>query len=84
MLTQLWKDNFWVDGAHKLWKAARRAGHGIGRDQVAGRCVQPASKGPGAANGSAPPKPDPTADRHPDRVGGDVTATSPISCETPI
>ena len=22
-------------GAHKLWKAARRAGHDIGRDQVA-------------------------------------------------
>ena len=31
----LWQDNYRVYGAHKLWKAARRAGHDIGRDQVA-------------------------------------------------
>jgi len=31
----LWKANYSVYGAHKPWKAARRAGHHIGRDQVA-------------------------------------------------
>ncbi len=31
----LWVANRKVYGAHKLWKAARRAGHDLGRDQVA-------------------------------------------------
>ena len=31
----LWITNRKVYGAHKLWKAAQRAGHDIGRDQVA-------------------------------------------------
>ena len=35
ILLALWKANYSVYGAHKLWKAARRAGHDIGRDQVA-------------------------------------------------
>lgn len=35
MLLSLWVTNRKVYGAHKLWKAARRAGHDIGRDQVA-------------------------------------------------
>ena len=35
ILLTLWIANRKVYGAHKLWKAARRAGHGIGRDQVA-------------------------------------------------
>ena len=35
VLVALWVANRKVYGAHKLWKAARRAGHGIGRDQVA-------------------------------------------------
>jgi putative transposase len=35
ILLALWVANYKVYGAHKLWKAARRAGHGIGRDQVA-------------------------------------------------
>jgi putative transposase len=34
-LMVLWVVNRKVYGAHKLWKAARRAGHDIGRDQVA-------------------------------------------------
>ena len=34
-LTTLWEDNYRVYGARKLWKAARRAGHDVGRDQVA-------------------------------------------------
>jgi len=34
-LLALWLANRKVYGAHKLWKAARRAGHDIGRDQTA-------------------------------------------------
>ena len=34
-LVALWVANYRVYGAHKLWRAARRAGHDIGRDQVA-------------------------------------------------
>ncbi len=35
ILMGLWVSNRKVYGAHKLWKAARRGGHDIGRDQVA-------------------------------------------------
>src|SRR5271167_95347 len=35
VLFVLWTTNRKVYGAHKLWLAARRAGHEIGRDQVA-------------------------------------------------
>ena len=35
VLVALWIANRKVYGAHKLWKAARRAGHDVGRDQVA-------------------------------------------------
>jgi len=34
-LRSLWQDNWGVYGARKLWHAARRAGHDLGRDQVA-------------------------------------------------
>ena len=35
LLVALWTANYRVYGAHKLWKAARRAGIDVGRDQVA-------------------------------------------------
>jgi len=35
ILLAIWVTNRKVYGAHKLWKAARRAGHDIGRDQTA-------------------------------------------------
>ena len=34
-LLALWRANYGVYGAHKLWRAARRAGVDVGRDQVA-------------------------------------------------
>jgi len=34
VLAVLWVANRKVYGAHKLWRAAKRAGHDIGRDQV--------------------------------------------------
>jgi hypothetical protein len=35
VLMVLWVANIKAQGARKLWQAARRAGHEIGRDQVA-------------------------------------------------
>ena len=35
ILFVLWTTNHKVYGAHKLWKAAKRSGHDLGRDQVA-------------------------------------------------
>jgi putative transposase len=35
VLLTLWRTNYSVYGARKLWKAATKAGHVIGRDQVA-------------------------------------------------
>ena len=35
ILVAIWVANYRVYGARKLWKAARRAGHDLGRDQVA-------------------------------------------------
>jgi putative transposase len=34
-LVAIWKKNYQVYGARKLWKAARRAGIDVGRDQTA-------------------------------------------------
>jgi putative transposase len=34
-LRQLWENNYRVYGARKRWKAARRAGRDVSRDQVA-------------------------------------------------
>ena len=34
VIRELWEDNYRVYGARKLWKAAKRAGYDIGRDQV--------------------------------------------------
>jgi putative transposase len=77
VLTQLWEDNYRVYGARKLWKAARRAGHDIGRDQV-GRLMRAAGIA-GVRRGKRvrTTKPDPAAARHPDLVGRDFTATAP-------
>jgi putative transposase len=35
LLVALWQANYSVYGTRKLWKAAIRAGHDVGRDQVA-------------------------------------------------
>lgn len=35
VLVGVWEENYQVYGARKLWKAARRAGLEVGRDQVA-------------------------------------------------
>ena len=82
-LVQLWKNNYCIYGAHKLWKAAHRAGHNVGRDQVA-RLMR-ATDIEGARRGKRirTTKADPGAERHPDLVKRDFTAPAPTSCGSP-
>lgn len=77
VLVKLWEDNYRVYGARKLWKAAGRAGHGVGRDQVA-RLMRAAGIC-GARRGKQvkTTKPDNSATRHPDLVKRKFTATAP-------
>ena len=70
---QLWEDNYRVYGARKLWKAARRAGHDVGRDQVARLMRAAGIEGVRRGKRVRTTKPDPAAARHPDLV----SATSP-------
>lgn len=77
VVRQLWEDNFRVYGARKIWKAARRAGHDIGRDQVARLMRTAGIEGVGRTKGVRTTKPDPDVPRHPDLVGRDFTASAP-------
>jgi putative transposase len=76
-LVTLWEDNYRVYGVRKLWKAARRAGHDVGRDQV--RRLMRAAGIEGVRRGKRvrTTKPDPAAPRHPDLVKRQFTATAP-------
>ena len=78
VLLALWVANRKVYGAHKLWKAARRAGHDIGRDQVARLmrelCIEGVSR---ARKKVFTTRQDPDACRAPDLVNRDFTATAP-------
>ena len=76
-LVALWEDNYRVYGVRKLWKAARRAGHDVGRDQV-GRLMRAAGiEGVRRGKRVRTTKPDPAAARHPDLVKRKFTATAP-------
>jgi putative transposase len=76
-LIQLWKDNYCVYGAHKLWKTARRGGHDVGRDQVARLMRAAGIEGVRRGKRVRTTKPDPGAGRHPDLVKRNFTATAP-------
>ena len=68
-LRSLWQHNWGVYGARKLWHAARRAGHDLGRDQVA-RLMRLAGIA-GTVRGrhrTMTTQRDQTAPRHPDLV----------------
>ena len=68
VLVAIWAANYRVYGAHKLWKAARRAGHEIGRDQVA-RLMRAADiHGVSRKRRLRTAKPDPSAPRPADLV----------------
>jgi putative transposase len=78
VLMVLWVANRKVYGAHKLWKAARRAGHDIGRDQVARLMRQMAIEGVSRRRKKVfTTRPDPDAWRAPDLVCRNFVADAP-------
>ncbi|WP_235673613.1 IS3 family transposase [Mycolicibacter algericus] len=77
VLVKLWEDNYSVYGARKLAKAARRAGHDIGRDQVARLMKAAGIAGVHRRRKVRTTKADPEAPRHPDLVRRDFTAIAP-------
>jgi putative transposase len=77
ILVTLWKANRRVYGVRKLWKATRRAGYDLGRDQV-GRLMGAAGiEGLRKGRKRRTTKPDPAAERHPDLVERDFSADRP-------
>ena len=75
---ELWERNRKVYGADKLWRAARRAGHDIGRDQVARLMRDLGICGVSRARKKVfTTRQDPDAVRAPDLVKRDFTAAAP-------
>jgi putative transposase len=77
ILMTLWVANYRVYGARKLWLAARRAGHDIGRDQVARLMRELGIRGARRGRRHWTTRPDPTASRPPDLVSRNFTAERP-------
>ena len=78
VLMVLWVANRKVYGAHKLWKAARRAGHDIGRDQVARLMRELRIEGVSRRGKKVfTTRQDPDAMRAPDLVNRNFTADRP-------
>ncbi len=77
VLLALWVRNYSVYGRRKLTKATRKAGHDVGRDQVARLMRQLDIRGATRAVKRFTTHADPTAVRAPDLVGRDFTATRP-------
>jgi putative transposase len=77
LLMVLWVANRKVYRAHKLWKAARRAGHEIGRDQVARLMRELGICGVSRRRKVFTTRQDPDALRAPDLVNRDFTADRP-------
>ncbi len=77
ILMMLWTANRKVYGAHKLWKAAQRAGHHIGRDQVARLMRALGIQGVRRGRRFRTTRPDPGAVRHPDLVDRQFNAAAP-------
>ena len=76
-LRELWEANYRVYGARKLWKAAQRAGHEVGRDQVARLMRSAGIEGAIRSKRVKTTRPVPGGGRHPDLVKRDFTATAP-------
>jgi putative transposase len=78
VLLTLWIANRKVYGAHKLWKAAQRAGHDIGRDQVARLMRELGIEGVSRLRKKVfTTRQDPDATRAPDLVNRRFTAERP-------
>ena len=76
-LLVLWVANHKVYGTHKLWKAARRAGHEIGRDQIARLMRELSIHGVSRRRKVFTTRPDPDAVRAPDLVNRNFSADRP-------
>jgi transposase InsO family protein len=76
-LVKLWEDNYEVYGSRKLWKAARRAGIDIGRDQTRRLMRKAAIQGARRSKRVRTTRRDQSAGRHPDLVERRFTATEP-------
>ncbi len=76
-LVELWETNYRVYGVRKLWKAARRAGIMIGRDQTARLMKLAGIEGARRLEKVKTTRPDPASARHPDLVQREFTATAP-------
>jgi putative transposase len=68
VLVALWSANYRVYGARKLWRAAQRAGHDVGRDQVARLMKRAGIEGLHRGRKRRTTRPDPASPRHPDLV----------------
>jgi len=77
VLMVLWVANRKVYGAHKLWLAARRAGHEIGRDQTARLMRELGIRGVTRRRKVHTTRPDPGALRAPDLVKRVFSADRP-------
>jgi len=78
VLMVLWVTNRKVYGAHKLWKAAQRAGHDIGRDQVVRLMRTMGIEGVSRQRRKVfTTRPDPDATRAPDLVNRNFRAEGP-------
>jgi putative transposase len=76
-LVGLWKDNYEVYGSRKLWKAARRAGIDIGRDQTRRLMAKAGIQGARRSKRVRTTRRDSSAARHPDLVQRRFTAVEP-------
>jgi len=77
LLVALWSANYSVYGAHKLWKAAQRAGYDIGRDQVARLMCLAGIRGARRGRPIVTTRPDKGSSRAPDLVKRRFVATRP-------
>jgi putative transposase len=77
LLVALWVHNYSVYGRRKLTKAAHRAGHDVGRDQVARLMRSEGIRGASRAKKRFTTKSDPSAVRAPDLVNRNFTASRP-------
>jgi putative transposase len=78
VLFVLWSTNRKVYGAHKLWKAARRAGHDVGRDQVGRLMRELGIRGVSRCRKRVfTTRSDPDAGRPPDLVKRNFSAAQP-------
>ncbi len=76
-LVEIWKANYEVYGSRKLWKAARRAGIDIGRDQTRRLMNQAGIQGAHRRKRVRTTRRDPGGARHPDLVKREFVAEAP-------